>query len=302
MISLVITTYNGEKYIVEQLDSIRNQTLLIDEVIIRDDGSSDNTISIVCKYIDTYKLKNWIFIYGEENVGWKKNFFLGICSTQGDLIFLCDQDDIWHLDKVEKMVIKMNSYQHIQLLVSGFHSFYEKGANVLKNKGNRGKKKLEKIEFDKLCLSVFYPGCTYCFRKDLKEKFVKYWFSESPHDAMLWYLAVQTDGLYCYNEVLMEYRRHKDSATNVSKHSIQEQLEIYYRHIKVLDMLKELEKQDNQHAERIMLIDKMKRWYKIRIELLEKRKITSLLKILPYTSLYMRKKQFALDIKLMITG
>ena len=58
-ISVAMATYNGHKYIVEQLDSIRNQSLKVDEVVICDDQSSDDTVSIIRNYIEKYKLDNW---------------------------------------------------------------------------------------------------------------------------------------------------------------------------------------------------------------------------------------------------
>ena len=58
-VSVVIATYNGEKYIVKQLESIRNQTIKTDEVIIVDDRSNDNTFKIVKEYIEQYALQNW---------------------------------------------------------------------------------------------------------------------------------------------------------------------------------------------------------------------------------------------------
>ena len=98
-ISLVMATYNGAKYLNEQLDSIKNQTLKLDEVIIVDDVSTDDTSYLVEKYISNHQL-NWMFIKNEKNLGYKGNFKKGLAHASGDVIFLCDQDDIWHPDKV----------------------------------------------------------------------------------------------------------------------------------------------------------------------------------------------------------
>ena len=102
-ISVVMTTYNGEKYVEEQLDSIRVQTRKADEVLIFDDQSSDKTVKIIQHYIDDNKLNNWKITVNAVNKGWRKNFFDGIQETSGDVIFLCDQDDIWVPDKIEKI-------------------------------------------------------------------------------------------------------------------------------------------------------------------------------------------------------
>jgi glycosyltransferase involved in cell wall biosynthesis len=73
-VSVVITTYNGEKYIVDQLESLRNQTRKIDEVLIYDDGSTDSTSMIVENFIKDFKLENWHFIVNKKKQGLEKKF------------------------------------------------------------------------------------------------------------------------------------------------------------------------------------------------------------------------------------
>ena len=87
-VSVVIATYNGEKYIVKQLECIRNQTQKPDEVIIVDDRSSDNTLNIVKDYIDQYSLQNWQVYLNDCNLGYKRNFQKGIELATGKFIFL----------------------------------------------------------------------------------------------------------------------------------------------------------------------------------------------------------------------
>ena len=99
-VSVVMTTYNGQKYLREQMDSLREQTMPIDEVIIMDDCSTDHTPDLVSAYIKEYNLKGWNLVQNEQNQGWKKNFKSGFDLATGDYIFPCDQDDIWHPDKV----------------------------------------------------------------------------------------------------------------------------------------------------------------------------------------------------------
>ena len=92
--SVVISTYNGEKYIIEQLDSLRKQSRPADEVIIADDCSSDHTVDIVKQYINQNKLNSWQVIVNDHNKGWRRNFMETMWNATGDLIFPCDQDDI----------------------------------------------------------------------------------------------------------------------------------------------------------------------------------------------------------------
>ena len=97
-ISVAMTTYNGEKYIRVQLDSILSQLTEEDEVIVCDDGSSDKTIEIVKEY--TFKHKN-VKLFTNERLGVVRNFQSAIEKCTKELIFLSDQDDIWCEEKVD---------------------------------------------------------------------------------------------------------------------------------------------------------------------------------------------------------
>ena len=105
-VSIALCTYNGAPYILEQLRSIEQQTWLPDEVIICDDRSQDNTVELVQEYAEQSKLSIQVFC-NPENLGYRKNFFKAMSLTQGDLIFLADQDDVWHPEKVECFIDKL---------------------------------------------------------------------------------------------------------------------------------------------------------------------------------------------------
>jgi glycosyltransferase involved in cell wall biosynthesis len=99
MISIAMCTYNGERFIKEQLDSILNQTYKNFELIITDDDSSDKTITIIKEYI---KQDKRIKLYqNNSNLGFIKNFEKAISLCSGDYIVLADQDDIWKVNKLE---------------------------------------------------------------------------------------------------------------------------------------------------------------------------------------------------------
>ena len=100
-----MATYNGEKYVIEQLESIKNQSLKPDEVIISDDCSTDNTRSLISEYIKKHNLTNWSLIENHVNKGYKKNFIDSLKFVNGDIVFLSDQDDVWDKEKIRKMAI-----------------------------------------------------------------------------------------------------------------------------------------------------------------------------------------------------
>ena len=98
-ISIAMTTFNGERYLREQLDSLYFQTLLPDEIVVVDDCSVDNTKEILEEY---HKKKGLIYYINESNVGVNKNFEKAISLCSGDYIALCDQDDVWFKNKIEQ--------------------------------------------------------------------------------------------------------------------------------------------------------------------------------------------------------
>ena len=101
-VSVVMATYNGQKYIQEQLDSILSQSYPIQEIVIQDDGSTDETISILKTYAKKYPS---IHIYqNQKNLGFNLNFITAFQRVSTDLVCISDQDDIWFSDKIEKQV------------------------------------------------------------------------------------------------------------------------------------------------------------------------------------------------------
>ena len=87
-----MSTYNGEAFVAEQLESIINQTYKNIEIVIRDDGSSDNTVGIIKEYQKKY---NNIKLYEGKNVGFVKSFFELLSLAKADYYSYADQDDVW---------------------------------------------------------------------------------------------------------------------------------------------------------------------------------------------------------------
>ena len=119
-VSVAMATYNGIKYIAEQLDSLRTQTLPPDEVIIADDRSTDGTYEFCRDYIARYGLTGWKVYQNERNLGLLKNFREVMAKCTGEYIFTCDQDDIWMPDKISVMLSVISERPEIRLLVSNY--------------------------------------------------------------------------------------------------------------------------------------------------------------------------------------
>lgn len=110
-ISIAIATYNGAKYLREQLDSLYRQTMLPSEVVVSDDCSTDATREILEEYHQSHGL---IYIANEHNLGFNKNFENALAHTTGDYVLICDQDDIWFDNKVETLYKAISKYDASQ--------------------------------------------------------------------------------------------------------------------------------------------------------------------------------------------
>ena len=213
-ISIAMTTYNGADYLLEQLESLRTQSLMADEVIIVDDCSTDNTVDLLNMYIQKYHLDNWVLIKNSSNIGWRKNFRKALQKTTGDVVFLCDQDDIWNKDKISLMVKEFHKSPSIELLASNYE---------ILDFGRNDKIKIRDVELDNgaivpfslknKSISVMRPGCTFAVKRELIVLLEKYDIDRFGHDNILWNLAMIRGTLYLYLKRLIHFRRHETSAS-----------------------------------------------------------------------------------------
>lgn len=219
-VSVVMTTYNGSKYIKKQLDSIRNQSLKADEVIICDDCSTDGTCRIIKEYISERSLNNWFFYQNKCNIGWVDNFHQAYDKAIGDYVFLCDQDDIWNENKISTMVDCLIQHPEIGVLACRM-KLIDGDGNRLKDSPNTipfTSKNTGKIEKEKLTTKIIYaisPGCTMVVRNSFIE-FTKLMpeAKKLPHDALFWKVGILTGKAYVLDMSLIDYRLHKDNASS----------------------------------------------------------------------------------------
>ena len=118
--SIAMSTYNGEKYLAEQLESIFAQTRLVDEIVISDDGSSDGTLAIIESFREAHADVKWNVMTSARNQGFRASFRRAIAACTGDVIFLCDQDDVWMPDKVGEMLAVFEKNERVLSLICDF--------------------------------------------------------------------------------------------------------------------------------------------------------------------------------------
>lgn len=228
-VSVAMTTYNGEKYILQQLQSLLDQTRTIDEVIIFDDCSKDNTADIVNGFIEKNSLTNWHFKVNEVNCGFVKNFFNSIKSTTGDIIFLCDQDDIWDSHKIEEISSVMEKNPKVKVVNSALNFIDQdnrpitinSSENWIKNPDIYEKGSITQIDYLDVYKDNLSPGCTMAFTKEIKDIFVKVGVTkELPHDWEVNMIGSYLDSLYYYNSKLINYRIHSNNTIGVGSNDI----------------------------------------------------------------------------------
>lgn len=212
MVSVAIATFNGERYILQQLESIAQQTVKVDEVIICDDFSTDNTVSNIKSFIEKNNLKNWRLYINEENLGYALNFKKAIQMTSGDIIFLSDQDDIWIEDKVELMLEKFIVNHGIALLASKNLYIDEKGDLIKTSKKFDGEIFLFMLGRNSF-RDLEVKGCVIAFRSYLKKYLGLLSDPKRCHDGYLVEIAIALGGYYVWNYPLIKYRLHKDNTT-----------------------------------------------------------------------------------------
>lgn len=208
-------TYNGGKYLREQLDSIYAQTLLPDEVIVVDDCSTDETISILEEYKEKYGLK---FFRNDNNLGYNRNFEKAISLCSGDYIALSDQDDIWLPTKLEKSYCKLLEIENeLPALVSSFVSTNKQVLHRIPEK--------RYIEggWDLNLNRYVSQGCTLMFNRSLVQYIIP--FPDGiMYDAYIGFVASLIGNRYYIGENLMYYRIHNNNSFATSDNSFIERL------------------------------------------------------------------------------
>lgn len=215
-LSVAMVTYNGERYLTEQIESILDQLGSRDELVISDDGSKDHTLELIRKYQEKDQR---IRLFQGPGRGIKKNVEHALCQTRGRYIFLADQDDIWMPQKTEKVLEafeKQNATVVIHdaqvfegidpenIVMESFFQFRNSGAGVWKN-----------------LVKNSYIGCCMAFRQELKEIILPIPNQIEMHDQWIGILGDYAAGKSCFlSKPLLLYRRHGDNNSSMKHYGI----------------------------------------------------------------------------------
>lgn len=236
-VSVCMATYNGEKYIKEQLLSILGQLDKNDEIVISDDGSTDNTLLIIESFYDKR-----IKLFHHKRRGAKfhldnstHNFEYALKQSTGDVIFLSDQDDVWLPNKVEKMLEALNN----NVLVVSDCKLVDDKLNVI-----------HPSYFDQIgvrkgiihnLIKYTHVGCCIAFKRSLLRHAFPFPKTKVGHDLWLTFLAYYYDDVALIREPLILFRRHNDNVTTSGAKSNRSLLfKINYRLVIVWCFLKRI--------------------------------------------------------------
>lgn len=219
-ISVCMSTYNGEKYIEEQLYSILHQSCRPDEVIICDDASGDRTVDIIENFIRNNQLQAiWKLYKNTENRGYPANFYYAMNLCSGDLVFLSDQDDIWHEKKLEQMRNMLDKHSEVMVLCCKFGLIDATGSNihsVMAPGHAHGTGELRRITIDDVFYKCEWPGMVIAYRNEWYRTRVEVQTSniteKIPHDLLICARAAEEQGFFQMDEELAYHRRHESNA------------------------------------------------------------------------------------------
>jgi glycosyltransferase involved in cell wall biosynthesis len=222
-ISIAMATYNGEKYILEQLESFNKQSILPDELVITDDCSTDNTLEIINKFKKVAPFKVRVYS-NEKNLGYAQNFNKAMQLCTNDLIFLSDQDDVWFPTKIEYMLNLAVQYPDKDL----FMIDTELTDINLKESGLTKQGQIRGLGLNE---SAFVMGCCIAVKKRYLDLILPIPKGFSGHDDWIVNIADILNLRYIDSSIQQYYRIHgNNTSTFIANRLVKtEKLEITFR-------------------------------------------------------------------------
>lgn len=216
-VAILMSTFNGSKYIIEQIDSIINQDYEFWELYIRDDGSNDNTIQIILEYEKKYPNIHLV-LDSISHRGVRDSFMFLLSYVDSEYYMFCDQDDVWLPSKIStclNKIINIKSIQSKPILVCCDLEVVDEKLNMiypsLWEKYNLTN--LVKFASKSLIVAPMFQGCTMLFNNAAKEVTLNiHPFSTTIHDNHLTMCTVSVGGdIIPIYQPLIKYRQHSSN-------------------------------------------------------------------------------------------
>lgn len=216
MVDILMATYNGEKYITKQIESILNQSYSDIRIIIRDDGSSDNTLNIIKSFVDKYP-KKIMLIEDKVKCGSSASNFMELTKyATADYVMYCDQDDFWFENKVEESLNKIKELEglkgkEIPILVYANYITVDENLKIIKQLKGHNQISKHKTKINRLLVQNYVTGCLMIVNKSLYTKFGDFDNRILMHDWWAALIASSLGYIYHLDKDLMYYRQHSNN-------------------------------------------------------------------------------------------
>ncbi len=205
-----MAVYNGEKYLAEQLESIARQTYTDWKLTIRDDASADGTMIIVRQFARRFPDKVSFFVNAKNSGSPKANFFSLINNSDADIIFTCDQDDIWEENKLETTLKAFEGVDKPLLVHTDLSVMDEKGGALYPSMIKKQHIDVSRTEINHVIVQNIVTGCTMAFNRQLKV-LLKEPGLVPVHDWWITAVAALYGEIVFIDECTVRYRRHADN-------------------------------------------------------------------------------------------
>lgn len=230
-IAILMATYNGAKYLNEQIDSILQQSYNDWELFIHDDGSTDSTLSIANRYQDQYPERIHILDYAVQGSA-ARNFMSLLEHVEADYFMFCDQDDVWNPDKIETEIDEMMRWEDSgkPVLIATDLFVVDKELRPLHPSlwSIAGIYPQHICSFDDMAANTIVTGCTMLLNAKAKECIKPYTTKMTMHDAWIACCVMKAGGiLRCLNIQTVKYRQHDNNslgARNVANEGITDKI------------------------------------------------------------------------------
>lgn len=286
--SVVIASYMGEKYIQAQLDSIIKQTIVPDEIIVFDDGSTDTTVKICKNFQANYPEVNFKILEG-QNVGYKRNFARALEEASCEIVFLCDQDDVWVPYKIELVLKTFTRHPFLNILFTDGHIVDERlNKFSLISRVMNYPKKSDTYPCRWPLIRNACVGATMCLHSRVLELALPIPSSQQHHDAWIARIGALTNEVMYMHHPLIYYRQHMHNSigvrkTNILKLSKADVLSEIKAHIcEISELIEEVKKRSHNILDDTY-INELNRWNSFqsqRYNIIETRSLTSIIRCL----------------------
>ena len=235
-VDILMATYNGEKYLSEQIESIISQTYTKWNLLVRDDGSSDNTYAILSEY-EKKDSRIRIIKDNKGNLGIVKNFEELLHNSDSEFIMFSDQDDVWKKNKIEIMMKYIGNSdliisdavitnENLELQCDSLFSVVNSRNGIIKN----------------IIKNTYYGCCMLFKRKVLKKALPIPENKEICHDLWIGLISEKYYKVKFINEKLLYFRRHSSNMTTINKSKRSIKIKIIGRYLILKELFKRFRK------------------------------------------------------------